>query len=78
MFKYSVSKIKNKKVQRVLNSDIGNYVVDEAQNKVRNRTHSFLIIMSKGISSFQIENAISNIGDDDLIFKFAGVFPSNI
>ena len=33
--------------------------------------------MSKGISNFQIENAISNIGDDDLISNFVGVFPSN-
>ena len=30
-----------------------------------------------GISNFQIENAIANIGDDDLISNFAGVFPSN-
>ena len=33
--------------------------------------------MSKGTSNFQIENAISNIGDDDLISNFVGVFPSN-
>ena len=30
-----------------------------------------------GISSFQIENAIANIGDDDLISNFVGVFPVN-
>ena len=35
MFKYGVSKIKNKNVKRALNSDIANIVVDEAQNKVR-------------------------------------------
>ena len=39
MFEYGVSKIKNKKFQRALNSDIANYVVDEAQNKIKNRTH---------------------------------------
>lgn len=38
LFKYRVSKIKNKNVQRALNSDIVNYVVDEAQNKVRAKT----------------------------------------
>lgn len=38
VFKYGVSKLKNKKVQRALNSDIVNYVVDEAQNKVRQKT----------------------------------------
>ena len=30
-----------------------------------------------GISIFQIENAIPNIGDNDLISNFAAVFPSN-
>ena len=30
-----------------------------------------------GISNFQIESAIANIGDDDLISNFVGVFPSN-
>ena len=30
-----------------------------------------------GISNFQIENAIANIGDDDLVSNFVGVFPSN-
>ena len=30
-----------------------------------------------GISNFQIENAITNVGDDDLISSFVGVFLSN-
>ena len=29
------------------------------------------------ISNFQIENAIANVGDDDLISNFVSVFPSN-
>ena len=33
--------------------------------------------MSKGISNFQIENAIDNIGGEDLNNNFVGVFPSN-
>ena len=33
--------------------------------------------MSRAISNFQIENAIANIGDDDLVANFVGVFPSN-
>ena len=33
--------------------------------------------MSKGINNFQIENAIKNIGEDDLDDNFVGVFPSN-
>ena len=31
----------------------------------------------KGISNFQIEDAIANIGDDDLINNFVGVFSPN-
>ena len=38
LFKYRVLKIKSKNVQRALNSDTANYVVDEAQNKVRAKT----------------------------------------
>ena len=34
IFKYGLSKIKNKNVERALDSDIGNPVVDEAQNQV--------------------------------------------
>ena len=30
-----------------------------------------------GISNFQIENAIKEIGDEDLLDNFVGVFPSN-
>ena len=33
--------------------------------------------MIKGISNVQIENAIENIGDEDLNDNFVGVFPSN-
>ena len=32
---------------------------------------------SRGISNFQIENAIAKIGNDDLNNNFVGVFPSN-
>ena len=38
VFKYGVSKTKNKNVQRAFDSDIANYVVDEAQNQVRTRS----------------------------------------
>ena len=40
VFKYEVSKVKNKNIQRALNSDIANYVVEEAQNKVQNKARS--------------------------------------
>ena len=40
MFKYGVSKIKNKNVKRALNSDITNIIIDEAQDKVRKTTGS--------------------------------------
>ena len=37
IFKYGVSKIKNKKVQRALNSDVAEYVVEETQNEAKNK-----------------------------------------
>ena len=37
IFKFGVSKIKNKKVQDALSSDIAEMVVDEAQNRAKNR-----------------------------------------
>ena len=40
VLKYGVSKIKNKNVQHALNSDIANYVVDEAQKKVRAKSNT--------------------------------------
>ena len=37
IFKYGASKIQNKIVQHALNSDTANYIVEEAQNKVKNK-----------------------------------------
>ena len=39
--KFGASKIKNKNVQRALDSDIGNYVVEEAQNQLNNLNNLF-------------------------------------
>ena len=36
IYKYGTSKIKNKNVERALNSDIANIVVDETQNRAKN------------------------------------------
>ena len=40
IFKFGVSKIKNKNVKKVLSSDIADMVVDEAQNRVKNKAKS--------------------------------------
>ena len=40
IFKYGASKIKNKNVQFALNSDTANYVVEEAENKVKNKART--------------------------------------
>ena len=40
IFKFGVSKIKNKNVKNVLSSDIADMVVDEAQNRAKNRYDS--------------------------------------
>lgn len=42
IFKYRVSKIKNKNVKKALDSVIANILVDEAQNKVRGKANDWL------------------------------------
>ena len=39
IFKFGVSKIKNKNIKKALSSDIANMVVDEAQNITKNTTY---------------------------------------
>ena len=40
IFKFGVSKIKNKNVRKTMTSDIADMVVDEAQNRAKNRSKS--------------------------------------
>ena len=55
------------------------------QNHVRNTSKGLFDLQkqkkkkksNRGISNYQIENAIANIGDDDLTNNFVGVFLSN-
>ena len=42
IFKYRVSKIKNKNVKKALDSVIANILVDKAQNKVRGKANDWL------------------------------------
>ena len=37
LYRYGTSKIKNENVQRALNSDVANCVVEETQNKAKNK-----------------------------------------
>ena len=40
IFKYGVSKTKDKNVQQELNSDIADYVVEETQNQAKNKINN--------------------------------------
>ena len=40
LYKYGASKIRNKKVQKALNSDIANYIVTETQNKEKDNLNN--------------------------------------
>ena len=40
IFKYGVSKIKNKNIKRAMTSDVANMVVDKAQSKINKRIDS--------------------------------------
>ena len=42
IFKFAVSKIKNKNVKKALNSDIADMVVDEAQNRAKKKRYTSL------------------------------------
>ena len=77
IFKYGVSKIKNKNIKRALNSEVEGMVLQESQKKSAINLILYFLRKVGGISNFQIENAIKNIGDDGLIDNFVGVFPSN-
>ena len=43
LVKYGAPKIRNKNVQRALNSDITNYVVEETQNKAKNKLSNLFL-----------------------------------
>ena len=40
LYKYGTSKMRNKKVQKALNSDIANYIVTETQNKAKDNLNN--------------------------------------
>ena len=80
LYRYRTSKIKNKNIQWAPNSDIAKYVVEETQNKAKNKLNNLfdgVYKMSKGIINFQIENAIKDMDDEDVNNNFLGVFPTN-
>ena len=47
IFKYGVSKIKNTNVQRALNSDMADYVIEETQNQAKNKLTIFFVVSKK-------------------------------
>ena len=47
IFKYGVSKIKNTNVQRALNSDMADYVIEETQNQAKNKLIIVFVVSKK-------------------------------
>ena len=47
IFKYGVSKIKNTNVQRALNSDMADYVIEETQNQAKKKLIIFFVVSKK-------------------------------
>ena len=47
IFRYGVSKIKNTNVQRALNSDMADYVIEETQNQAKNKLIIFFVVSKK-------------------------------
>ena len=80
IFKFGASKLKNKTINRALNSEIADLVVNEAQGRARKKYNIPTCSVKKmgGISNFQIEQAFKKIDDEDLLNNFVGVFPFNL
>ena len=66
-----MKRIKSNKTKKVLQSDLENYAVKKAQASYITGK------MSKVIKSFQIEDAIKTLKEDDIMKSFVGVFPAN-
>ena len=47
IFKCGVSKIKNTNVQRALNSDMADYVIEETQNQAKKKLIIFFVVSKK-------------------------------
>ena len=69
IYSTGVNKISNKKIKRVLESNLADFAVKRAQKEIYN--------WQIGISNFQIENTIKEINDEDLSNNFFVLFPSN-
>ena len=53
IFKFSASKIKNKTLNRALNSEIADLVVNEAQNRVRKKIQQYRLVWLKKWLEYQ-------------------------
>ena len=53
LYKYGTSKIKNKGVRKVLESDIANYAVTEAQNRAKSNMTIFPVESKKNCQGNQ-------------------------
>ena len=76
LYRYWACKIKNKNIQRALNSDIANYVVEKTQNKAKNiLTNLFGGILKNEQGNQGLTNALKNMNDEDINDNFVGVLP---
>lgn len=66
-----MNKISNKEMKKVIKLDLANYALKKY--KVNFITSKML----KGVSNFQIEDAIKKNNNEDLNNNFVGVFPEN-
>ena len=66
LYHLGTSKIRNKNVRKALESEVANYVVQEAQKKA-----------AENVENFQIEAALKNNDDPDINDNFVGAFPAN-
>ena len=84
-YKKATSKIKNKRLCKVLNSNTANTALDLGLGYTHNNSNKckfffFTVIVNlggKGISNLEIKRVIGNISNDDLKNNFVSVFVSD-
>ena len=78
LYKIGTSKTKNNNLNKALEPDVANYIVEEKQGEKIDLDNLFgQKKMPNGITNFLVEEAFKNINDDNINDNFVGAFPSN-
>ena len=81
LYRLRTPKIKNINVKKALESDVANYLVEETQQKTKNKKKKIYLVgytkRVKVLVMFKLKKTFKNIGDGDINNNFVAAFPSN-